>query len=109
MARGNTSEGRSAFFLSSPASPTKDITFSEITGKTQGMIMSMMPPRKVASGPNLSAGSGIRPARLRAAAGSLMAGAKDWIVPPVVEVKEVIAPTGFAQAAPCAPGDFGDA
>jgi hypothetical protein len=61
------------------------------------------------SGPNLSGGSGIRPARLRAAAGSLMAGAMDRIVPVVVEVKEVIAPTGFAQAAPCAPGDFGDA
>jgi len=56
-----------------------------------------------------NAGSGIRPAQLRAAAGSLSAGAMDRIVPVVVEVKEVIAPTGFAQAARCAPGDFGDA
>jgi len=48
MPRAKTSEWARTFRLSSPASPTKDITFSEITGKTQGITFRMMPPRKAA-------------------------------------------------------------
>ena len=53
MPRAKVAEWAKTFFRSSPACPTKDITFSEITGKTQGITFRMMPPRKAArSTPN---------------------------------------------------------